>query len=431
MFPQEIIRQKRDKKTLSTEEIRFFINGIANDSIADCQASALTMAIFLNGLTNAETVALTLAMRDSGNVLKWHVHGPVIDKHSTGGVGDKTSLMLAPLLAACGGYVPMIAGKGLGHTGGTIDKLDSIAGYNTSADIKTFQKTVQKIGCAIVGQTADLAPADKKLYALRDVCGTVESIPLITASILSKKLAAGLEYLIIDLKCGKGAFMPNFKSAKKLADTVVATAKGAGTKTTALITDMNEVLGYSVGNALEVLEALSYLKNEMREKRLDIITQALAIKLLVSAKLCKTEKEAFEKIEKALNSGAALEKFAQMVKALGGPSDFVEKPEKYMPKAKIIRPVFAPHEGYVEEMDIRGIGMLLVKMKGGRTRPADKLDYATGLTRFCHIGDKVDLKTPLAYVHAQTQSRYKEIATALRSLVKIGAKKKIGKIILS
>lgn len=431
MFPQEIIRQKRDKKTLTAEEIRFFIKGVADSSIADCQASALTMAIFLNGLNKAETVALTLAMRDSGDVLKWHLNGPVIDKHSTGGVGDKVSLMLAPILAVCGGYVPMIAGKGLGHTGGTIDKLDSIKGYQTLTDNKTFQKTVKSVGCAIVGQTANLAPADKKLYALRDVCGTVESIPLITASILSKKLAAGLEYLVMDLKCGKGAFMPDLKHAKTLAKTIVETANGAGTKTTALITDMNEVLGNSVGNAIEVREALAYLKGETPEHRLDEVTRTLAVKLLVSAKLYKTQNEAATHVEKAIKGGAALEKFAQMIKALGGASDFVEKPEKYLPQAKIVRPVFAHKEGFVEEMDIREIGMLLVGLKGGRTHPDQKLDYATGLSAFCHIGDKVDTKTPLAFVHAQTQEDFTQTANALQKLIKIGSQKRQSKVILS
>ena len=431
MFPQEIIRQKRDKKTLTADEIRFFIKGVADASIADCQASALTMAIFLNGLNKAETVALTLAMRDSGDVLKWRLNGPVIDKHSTGGVGDKVSLMLAPILAVCGGYVPMIAGKGLGHTGGTIDKLDSIKGYQTLTDNTTFQKTVKEVGCAIVGQTANLAPADKKLYALRDVCGTVESIPLITASILSKKLAAGLEYLVMDLKCGKGAFMPDLKHAKALAKTIVETANGAGTKTTALITDMNEVLGNSVGNAIEVREALAYLKSETPEPRLDEVTRTLAVKLLLNAKLYKTQSEAVAHVEKAIKSGAALEKFAQMVRALGGASDFIEKPEKYLPQAKIVRPVFAKKEGFVEEVDIREIGMLLVGLKGGRTHPDQKLDYATGLSAFCHIGDRVNSKTPLAFVHAQTEEDFAQTANALQKLIKIGAQKHKSKVILS
>ena len=431
MFPQEIIRKKRDKGVLSADEISFFIKGITDNSIADCQASALTMAAFLNGLNKAETVALTLAMRDSGKVLKWHVNGPVIDKHSTGGVGDKVSLMLAPILACCGGYVPMIAGKGLGHTGGTIDKLDSIKGYQTATAIDRFQKVVKEVGCAIIGQTADLAPADKKLYALRDVCGTVESIPLITASILSKKLAAGLEYLVMDLKCGAGAFMPDLKNARQLAKTIMETANDAGTKTTAIITDMNEVLGTTVGNALEVSEALLYLKGEKPNPRLDEVTFALAENLLLSAHLCQTEKEAESKIKQALASGAALEKFGQMVHALGGASDFTDKPEKYLPRAKIIRPVFAPSEGYVEKMDVRGVGLLLVGLKGGRTHPDQKLDYATGLTSVIQIGDKVDNQTPLAYIHAQTEEQFATTVKSLQKLITIGSKKHQSKVILS
>ena len=250
MFPQEIIRKKRNKQKLTAEEIKFFVDGLVKGEIADSQMASLSMAMFLNGLDKEETVALTLAMRDSGDVLHWHVDGPVIDKHSTGGVGDKVSLMLAPILAACGGYVPMIAGRGLGHTGGTLDKLDSIPGYNTSASEDVFVKTVSEIGCAIIGQTGNLAPADKKIYAIRDVCGTVESIPLITASILSKKLAAGLQFLVMDLKCGSGAFMETLQDAENLARSIVEVANGAGTKTTAVITDMNQVLGRTVGNAL-------------------------------------------------------------------------------------------------------------------------------------------------------------------------------------
>ena len=297
MFPQEIIRHKRNGQKLSKEEIDFFIKGVVNNDIADIQTAALTMAIFLNGFDKEETVALTLAMRDSGDVLKWNLPAPVIDKHSTGGVGDKVSLMLAPILAACGGFVPMIAGRGLGHTGGTLDKLDSIVGYNTLSDNATFTKTVKDVGCAIIGQTGNLAPADKKIYAIRDVCGTVESIPLITASILSKKLAAGLEYLVMDLKCGSGAFMENLADAKALARSIVDVAQGAGTKTSAVITDMNSVLGYTVGNALEVKEAVEYLQGKNINRRLDEVTKALCEELLVACGLCSNQKEAAEKTE--------------------------------------------------------------------------------------------------------------------------------------
>lgn len=430
MFPQEIIRHKRNGQKLSKEEIDFFIKGVVNNDIADIQTAALTMAIFLNGFDKEETVALTLAMRDSGDVLKWNLPAPVIDKHSTGGVGDKVSLMLAPILAACGGFVPMIAGRGLGHTGGTLDKLDSIVGYNTLSDNATFTKTVKNVGCAIIGQTGNLAPADKKIYAIRDVCGTVESIPLITASILSKKLAAGLEYLVMDLKCGSGAFMENLADAKALARSIVDVAQGAGTKTSAVITDMNSVLGYTVGNALEVKEAVEYLQGKNINRRLDEVTKALCEELLVACGLCSNQKEAAEKIGKVLSSGQAAEKFAKMTAALGGPSDFMEKYETYLPQASVIRPVFAKEPGYVTGMAVRDIGMLLVGLKGGRVHPDQKLDYATGFSDFCQIGDYVDGSRPLAVIHAQSEEDFSKTAEALLKLIKIGDKKPIDKVIL-
>ena len=430
MFPQEIIRHKRNGQKLSKEEIDFFIKGVVNNDIADIQTAALTMAIFLNGFDKEETVALTLAMRDSGDVLKWNLPAPVIDKHSTGGVGDKVSLMLAPILAACGGFVPMIAGRGLGHTGGTLDKLDSIVGYNTLSDNATFTKTVKDVGCAIIGQTGNLAPADKKIYAIRDVCGTVESIPLITASILSKKLAAGLEYLVMDLKCGSGAFMENLADAKALARSIVDVAQGAGTKTSAVITDMNSVLGYTVGNALEVKEAVEYLQGKNINRRLDEVTRALCEELLVACGLCSNQKEVAEKIGKVLSSGQAAEKFAKMTAALGGPSDFMEKYETYLPQASVIRPVFAKEPGYVTGMAVRDIGMLLVGLKGGRVHPDQKLDYATGFSDFCQIGDYVDGSRPLAVIHAQSEEDFSKTAEALLKLIKIGDKKPIDKVIL-
>lgn len=420
MFPQEIIRKKRNKGTLEPEEIKFFIDGIVDGEIADSQTAALTMAIFLNGLNNRETIDLTLSMRDSGDVLKWDLSGPVIDKHSTGGVGDKVSLMLAPILAACGAYVPMIAGRGLGHTGGTLDKLDAICGYNTSADNATFIKTVSETGCAIIGQTGNLAPADKKIYAIRDVCGTVESIPLITASILSKKLAAGLEYLVMDLKCGNGAFMENIKDATALARSIVDVANGAGTKTTALITDMNQVLGTTVGNALEVLETIDYLQNKNIDIRLDMVVKSLCQELLVSSGLSDNADNAKRKIEQVLSSGAAMEKFLKMIRSLGGPVDFYEKTEKYLPKANIIRPVFSLQDGYVRAISTRDIGMLLVGMKGGRIHPDQKLDYAVGFSHFCQIGDYVDQHKPLAMIHAQDEEQFLQTATALQKLVIVG-----------
>lgn len=424
MIPQEIIRRKRNKETLSAEEIGNFIKGMANGDVADIQVAALTMAIFLNGFNAAETTALTLAMRDSGDVLSWEgFDKPIVDKHSSGGVGDKVSLMLAPLLAACDVYVPMIAGRGLGHTGGTIDKLEAISGYNTQADIDLFKKTVKNVGCAIIGQTANLAPADKRIYAIRDVCSTVESIPLITASILSKKLAAGLQYLVMDLKCGNGAFMGNFDDAKALAQSIVDVANYAGTKTRAVLTDMNQVLGKTAGNAVEIKEAVDYLKNENVEHRLDTVTKELGTELLLQCGRCQSFNEARDLLEKAHASGAALEKFMQMAAALGANKSFADNPEKYLPQARYQKPVFAETDGYVYAMDTRAIGVSIIKLHGGRTIPGQKLNLATGYTEFTQIGDKTEAgRTPLAIVHYDNEDEYDAAKQDLLAAIEIREK---------
>ena len=424
MLPQEIIRKKRDHQTLTNEEINFFIKGVTDGSIVDAQTSALTMAILLNGMNVEETTALTLSMRDSGDVLNWDdIDGPIVDKHSSGGVGDKVSLMLAPMIAACGGYVPMISGRGLGHTGGTLDKFDSIPGYQTSPDNKLFKETIKNIGCAIIGQTGNLAPADKKIYALRDVCGTVESIELITASILSKKLAAGLDTLIMDLKCGNGAFMSNLDDARKLAQSIVNVANHAGTKTKAVLTDMNQVLGHSVGNAVEIQEAVEYLKGNNVDSRLHQITLELCGEILINSNLAQTLDEAKKKLQKSLDSGSALEKFAQMISALGGPKNFCDNPEKYLPHATIIKPVYSSKKGYVSGMQTREIGLSVIELKGGRITPEQKLDYATGYTEFCQIGDYVDNNKPLAVIHAQTENDWQNAAEKLKKLISISEEK--------
>jgi len=420
MLPQEIIRKKRNGQPLSPEEIAFFINGVTDGSIADCQIAALTMAIFLNGFTDEETTQLTCRMRDSGTVLSWpELDAPVVDKHSSGGVGDKISLMLAPLLASCGVYVPMISGRGLGHTGGTLDKFASIPGYNAYPDNDLFRKTVKEAGCAIIGQTGNLAPADKKIYAIRDVCATVESIPLITASILSKKLAAGLDYLIMDLKFGNGAFMNSLEDGRLLARSIVKVANAAGTKTKALLTDMNQVLGTSAGNAVEMQEAVDYLQGRPADPRLHKITMELAAELLVTAGQFTHKDAAREQLEKNLTHGKALEFFAKMVTMLGGPADFAEHPQQYLPQAKIIRPVFAQTTGYVTGMNTRNIGLSIIGLKGGRTTPEQKLDYATGYTRFCQIGDYIDQETPLAFVHAENEEDFNQAAACLRENIVI------------
>lgn len=423
MLPQEIIRKKRNKHHLSKEEIQYFVNGVTSGEITEGQTAALTMAVCLNGLNKNELVHLTKAMRDSGEVLDWsELDGPVVDKHSTGGVGDKVSLMLAPMLAACGIYVPMISGRGLGATGGTLDKFDSIPGYNTSPDNELFKKTVHEVGCAIIGQTATLAPADKKIYAVRDVCGTVESIPLITASILSKKLAAGLDCLVMDLKCGNGAFMEHRKDALTLAETIVNVANQAKTKTAAVVTDMNQVLGHNVGNALEIIEAVNFLKGKNIDSRLYEITMELCAEALVLSLRAPSLVQAKKQLEHVLKNGYALQKFQDMVTALGGPADFCKKPEKYLPKAPIIRPAFAEREGYVQTMLTRNVGLSLIGLGGGRIRPDQKLNYAVGFSDFCQIGDYLSPEKPIAVIHAQSEQDFEQAERELRLCLRLSDK---------
>ena len=424
MLPQEIIRKKRNHQILSDSDIKEFITGVTDGSIMDSQTAAMTMAIFLNGMSPQETTALTLAMRDSGDVLNWSdLDAPVVDKHSSGGVGDKVSLMLAPMLAACGAYVPMISGRGLGHTGGTLDKFDSIPGYQTIPSNDLFRETVKEVGCAIIGQTGNLAPADKKIYAIRDICGTVESIELITASILSKKLAAGLQYLVMDLKCGNGAFMSNLEDARNLAKSIVRVANLAGTKTTALLTDMNQVLGHNVGNALEMQEAVDFLKGKNIDSRLYKITMALCAELLVNTKIAPDSQSAHQKLEQGLHSGKALEIFARMVTKLGGPADFCDNPDKYLAHAAIVRPVTAPQDGYIHSMQTRNIGLALIELKGGRVRSDQKLDYATGFSDFCQIGEKIQKGQPLCFVHAQNENDFIQAEQNILQNITISADK--------
>ncbi|MGH6761839.1 MAG: thymidine phosphorylase [Phyllobacterium sp.] len=405
MLPQEIIRNKRDGKALTPEEIAFFVEGIANGSVTEGQISALAMAVFFNGMGRGEAVSLTLAMRDSGDVLDWSdFDDPVVDKHSTGGVGDNVSLMLAPIVAACGAYVPMISGRGLGHTGGTLDKMDAIPGYVSQPDNALFRKTVREAGCAIIGQTANLAPADKRFYSIRDVTGTVESIPLITASILSKKLAAGLQALVLDVKSGNGAFMAKSRDAVKLAESLVAVANGAGLKTTALITDMNEPLALAAGNAVEVRSAVDFLTGDRRDPRLLDVTLALAAEMLVSAGIAETPKQGLQRARAALDDGRAAQTFGRMVHILGGPHDFVERPVRYLPSAPITREAPSPEEGFVAGIETRAIGLAVVALGGGRTKAGDTIDHSVGITALQPIGAQIQRGEPLALVHARTQA---------------------------
>ncbi|WP_421261812.1 thymidine phosphorylase [Aeromonas jandaei] len=425
-LPQEIIRKKRNGEALSTQEIQFFVQGITNNTIGEGQIAALAMAVYFKDMTMDERVALTCAMRDSGMVLTWdhlNLGGPIVDKHSTGGVGDVVSLMLGPMVAACGGFVPMISGRGLGHTGGTLDKLDAIPGYQTSVDNDRFLKVVKEAGVAIIGQTGDLAPADKRIYAVRDITATVESVAMITGSILSKKLASGLEALVMDVKVGSGAFMPTFEASEELAKSIVAVANGAGCRTSALLTDMNQVLASSAGNAVEVREAVRYLTGEYRNPRIHEVTMALCAEMLISAGLASDERDARTKLQAVLDNGKAAEIFGRMVTGLGGPADFMERYDAYLPKAAIVRPVFAANSGFVTAMDTRELGLAVVAMGGGRRAAGDKLDYAVGLADFIRLGQSVDADKPIAMIHAQTEEQYAQAASMVQAAVRIGGER--------
>lgn len=403
-IPQEIIKTKRNGQVLSSAEIQQFVQGLTDDSFSDSQAAALAMAIYLNGMTVPETVALTLAMRDSGTVLNWQgkLNGPVVDKHSTGGVGDKVTLMLAPMVAACGAYMPSIAGRGLGHTGGTVDKLEAIPGYSCTQSLSRIQQLLPELGCVIIGQSSELAPADRRLYGIRDVTATVESIPLITASILSKKLSEGLDALVMDVKVGNGAIMATANDAQALAHSIVNTATGAGVATRALITDMNQILGTTAGNALEVVETLNYLTGKYREPRLHQLTLELGANMLLLGKLYQDKASAIAALEHSLSSGKAAEIFAKMVSALGGPTDLLEKPDNYLAKASVVKAITAPQSGILHFNNTIGLGMAVVRLGGGRSHPAQQIDPAVGFSQILAAGSAVEEGQVIAQVHAAT-----------------------------
>jgi thymidine phosphorylase len=421
----ELIRRKRDGGELTAEEIEFLVKGITDGSVSDAQVGALAMAILLQGMTADERIALTGAKTRSGDVLDWSdagLPGPALDKHSTGGVGDKVSLLLAPIVAACGGAVPMISGRGLGHTGGTLDKLESIPGYDTAPDPAAFRRAVQRAGCAIVGQTAELAPADRRLYAIRDATGTVESVHLIVASILSKKLAAGLDALVMDVKVGSGAFMPTMEGARELAEAIVEVAQGNGLPTSALLTDMDRVLGRTAGNAVEVLESLAGLTDPASlDPRLREVTLALSAELLALGAVENDVAAARSAAERALDSGAAAERFAAMVVELGGPSDLLEAPERHLRTAAVRVEAFPASPGVVASMDVRAVGLAVVALGGGRVRESDPVDHSVGLTEVAAPGERVGPgERPLAVVHAADADAAERCAGALRDAYVLG-----------
>jgi len=408
-FAQELIRRKRDGGALSDAELRWLVEGITDGTVTDGQAAAFAMAVFFRDLEPAERVTLTQAMRDSGSVLAWDLPGPVLDKHSTGGVGDKVSLVLAPLLAACGAYVPMISGRGLGHTGGTLDKLDTIPGYDSRPELGRLRAVVEESGCAIVGQTAELAPADRRLYALRDATGTVESIPLIVASILSKKLAEGLDALVMDIKAGSGAFMPSREQSAALGRSIAEVSEGAGLPCAALLTDMDQVLGRSAGNALEVREAIDVLRDGRGEPRLVGVTLELARAALELAGVDADP-------EIALASGAAAERFARMVAALGGPADLLDAPERHLAEAPVRREVTGG-AGVVTRIDVRALGLVVMELGGGRRSETDDIDPAVGLTGVAGLGEDA---ARLAVVHARDEQSAAAAEDAIRAAMQTG-----------
>ena len=415
-LPQEIIRAKRDGGALPASDIKAFIEGLTDGSISEGQAAAFAMAVFFKGLGSGECAALTSAMAQSGRTLAWDLPGPVLDKHSTGGVGDTVSLMLAPAIAACGAYVPMISGRGLGATGGTLDKLDSIAGYRSQPDEALFRAVVRDVGCAIIGQTDDLAPADRRLYAIRDVTATVESIPLITASILSKKLAAGLDGLVMDVKFGNGAFMERRDAAEALAQSLTSVAADAGLPTVALLTDMNQPLGSSAGNALEVLYAIDYLTGANREPRMHEVVLSLGADMLLLGKLADTLPDARAMLERAIEDGRAAERFERMVAALGGPADVLSEPRRHFETAPIIRRVVAAEDGRVSQIGTRQIGLAVIALGGGRRRASDAIDHAVGITHLAELGSKLGPDgAPMAMIQARSEDAADEAEAMVRA----------------
>jgi len=430
MLAQEVIRIKRDGGTLGEAQIDAWVRGLVaapeSSGWSEGQVAAMAMAVFLRGMSRDETVALTRAMQHSGQVLRWDAEqlgGPALDKHSTGGVGDKVSLMLAPIVAACGGFVPMISGRGLGHTGGTLDKLEAIPGYDATPEVGRLRRVVAEVGCAIVGQTAELAPADRRLYAIRDVTATVESVPLITASILSKKLAAGLHGLVMDVKFGNGAFASEVSMARELAASIVQVAAGAGLPARALLTDMNQVLGTTCGHTLELREAIDYLVggDAAREPRLHQVTRELSAELLVLGGLASDLQAARGRVDRVLADGSAAERFARMVAALGGPADLLQRPADHLPMAPVTRAVPALGEGRVAATDARGIGLLLIELDGGRRVATDRIDPRVGLSAVRSVGAMVQAGEALAVVHAADAAAADAAVARLQQLIRIEA----------
>jgi len=421
--PQDVIRKKRDGLSLSREEIEFFIAGITNGRVADYQVSALLMAIYLNGMNDAEQQALTEAMLNSGNILDFtDIPKPKADKHSTGGVGDKTSIIIAPLVAACGVCVPMISGRGLGHTGGTLDKLESIPGYSVNLSATEFKQVLDQVGYAMAGQTAELAPADKKMYALRDATSTVESIPLIVASIISKKGAAGLDAMIIDVKVGNGAFMREESRAEALAHALVSTGNSCGIKTRALLTDMNQPLGGMVGNSLEILECINLLRGEAKEAARPVLdlSMELCAHMLVLANVDQTIEAAHERLDEVLKSGKALECLQKNVAAQGGDPRVCDAPQDFLPLVSETVKVESPRSGFITRVDTTEIGHAIAAIGGGRVRIEDTVDPTVGFTSELKLGDQVRAGDAIGVVYCGDSDAAAEAARRIQAAYEIG-----------
>jgi thymidine phosphorylase len=425
-LPQDVIRRKRDREELPPSQIREFINGVVQGTVNQGQIGAFTMAVYLNGMSVAERVALTLAMRDSGTVLDWRPlladGGKVIEKHSSGGVGDeKVTLMVLPIVAACGVFAPNISGRSLGHTGGELDLLESIPGYNIEPTNEVVLKTVSEVGMAIIGPTADLAPADRTIFHVRDVTSTVESIPLIVSSILSKKLAAGPDGMVMTVPFGSGAFMREEADAVRLAKALVEVGEAAGLPIVTLVSDLEQVLGDAVGNALQIFEVIAFLKGTKREARVREVVLTIAAEMVVLAGVAPDMAAALALAEAKLADGSAAERFGAMVAALGGPADLMLNPDRHLDKAEVVAPVFSLSSGFVQRMDCWVIGMALVAMGAGRTNPEDKIDYAVGISQTAHLGDEVSEEVPLCMLHARSQKQWEQAATAILEAFAVGA----------
>ncbi|WP_323780011.1 thymidine phosphorylase [Leisingera sp.] len=410
----------RRGETPGEEDLRWFAQGLASGAVSDAQAGAFAMAVCLQGLSVEGRRALTLAMRDTGDVLDWDLDGPVLDKHSTGGVGDCVSLLLAPALAACGAYVPMISGRGLGHTGGTLDKLEAIPGVSVSVSEDHLRRMMQDAGCAIVGATAQIAPADKRLYAIRDVTATVESLDMITASILSKKLAASPDALVLDVKIGSGAFMKTADEARALAQSLCDTANAAGCRTSALITDMNQPLAPALGNALEVAEVMRMLTAKANGPLAEI-SSVLGGELLVHAGLAADAAEGADKITAALTDGSAADRLARMIAALGGPADFADRWQDHLPGAEVIREVKTLSAGFVTAMNGEALGLAVVRLGGGRMVESDRIHPGVGISGLVRLGQQVGAGDTLACIHAASDDAADMAEAALVAAVSIGA----------